>query len=238
MMISVMVATMFLTSCKGSSAAEVSSDFSCTQEELSPKPFNKIGVDGVADVYYTQNNGDKCDVKLDYSQVKDPDLVKELKEKVCVAYRDGGVEIGVKGKLKFRNGVSEGNRLRVYITSPDLVKVKMDGVGAFHADTINSDKLEVDNDGVGSVHIGRLLANEATVENDGVGSVHIAHAKVDRMKIENDGVGSVDAKVDCQLLKTSLDGVGSIKVSGVTRKILKVKDGVGSINTKGLKVLE
>lgn len=238
MMISVMVATMLLASCKCSPAAEVNSDFSCTQEELSPKPFNKIGVDGVADVYYTQNNGDKCDVKLDFSCIKDKDFANDLREKVRVAYRDGGVEIGFQGKLRSANQMTEGNRLRVYITSPDLVKVNMDGVGTFRADTINSDKLEVDNDGVGSVHIGKLLANEATVDNEGVGSVHIGDAKVDRMKIENDGVGSVHAKVDCQLLKTSLDGVGSIKVSGVTRKILKIKDGVGSINTKGLKVLE
>ncbi len=234
MIFSVMVATMLFTSCKGSSAAEVNSDFSCTQAEQSPKPFSKIEVSMVADVYYTQNDGDKCEVKLDYSEVKDPDLVKELKKKVCVAYRDGGVEIGAKGKLRMK----EGNRLKVHITSPDLVKVKIEGVGSFHADNINTDELEVDNEGVGSIHIGKLLANKTTVDNDGVGSVHISDAKVDRMKIENDGVGSVHAKVNCQFLHTSLDGVGSIKVSGVTRKLLKVKDGVGSINTKNLNVLE
>ena len=108
-------------------------------------------------MYYTQNSGDKHDVKLDFSAIRDDDTRELMKEKVKVVYRDGGVEIGVSGNVKSMRGMDEGKRLKVYITSPDLVKVDMEGVGSFHAGTINSDQLEMDNEGVGSCMSKRCL---------------------------------------------------------------------------------
>ena len=54
----------------------------------------------------------------------DAEFVQKLKEKLKVVYRDGEVKIGLNGKLKVPAACnSEKNRLKIYITSPDLVKI-------------------------------------------------------------------------------------------------------------------
>ena len=164
-------APMGLSSCSmGSSASEMKGSLNFTQDDLTEKPFKAIDVDVIASVYYTQNNGDECSVRLDYSAIKDAEFVQKLKEKLKVVYRDGEVKIGLDGKVKVPAACnSEKNRLKIYITSPDLVKIAQEGVGSFYAKTINSDRLKIDNEGVGSVKIGKILANKL----EKIGRAHV-----------------------------------------------------------------
>lgn len=259
-----MVAALMLTAFAGFAACSygngntMNGNLSYSEEDLKVKAFKAIDVDMVADVYYTQNDGDKHDVRLDFSAIKDQAVAERLKESVKVVYRNGGVEIGLSKRVSGIGDMSDGKRLKVYITSPDLVKVGLEGVGSFHADRVNSDRLDIDNEGVGSIFIKQLLANKVSVDNEGVGSVELGHVTGDvldidnegvgsvkvgfykggNLKIDNEGVGSVSAKVDCQNVRASLDGVGSVTLSGVTKNYHKEKDGVGSFRDKGLKILK
>lgn len=253
------LAPMGFCSCSmgSTTTSEMKGGLNFTQNDLTAKPFEAIDVNVVATVYYTQNDGDECNVRLDYSNIRDDEFAQKLKEKLKVVYRDGEVKIGLTGRLKVPAMCnSEKYRLKIYITSPDLVKITQEGVGSFYAKSINSDRLEIDNEGVGSVNINKILANKLEVTNEGVGSVTIDEAKGDVMKIDNEGVGSVtldffkggnlkinnegvgkvSAKVDCQILNVDLDGVGGVNLSGVTGTYTRHKDGVGSISDRGLKV--
>ena len=229
-------APMGLSSCSmGSSASEMKGNLNFTQDDLTEKPFKAIDVDVIASVYYTQNNGDECSVRFDYSAIKDAEFVQKLKEKIKVVYRDGEVKIGLNGKLKVPAACnSEKNRLKIYITSPDLVKITQEGVGSFYAKTINSDRLEIDNEGVGSVNIDKILANKLDVTNEGVGSVSIDDAKGDVMKIDNEGVGSVKVgRVVMGDLKVDNEGVGSVTLDFFKGDYLKINnDGVGKVSAK------
>lgn len=246
-----------LSACSFNATSDMKGDLKFTQNDLQPKHFDAINVSVMADVYYTQTNGDACNVRLDYSAIKNQDLVEELKKKVKVVYRDGGVEVGLTGRISGISDQGEGKRLKVYISSPDLVKIDQEGVGSFHADAINSDRLDIDNEGVGSVYIKQLLVNKVKVDNEGAGSVTINELQSDdvyvdnegvgkvnigsfkggKLTIDNEGVGKVSAQVDCQSIHASLDGVGGITLSGVTRHYQKEKDGVGSFHDKDLKIL-
>ena len=229
-------APMGLSSCSmGSSASEMKGSLNFTQDDLTEKPFKAIDVDVIASVYYTQNNGDECSVRLDYSAIKDAEFVQKLKEMLKVVYRDGEVKIGLNGKLKVPAVCnSEKNRLKIYITSPDLVKIAQKGVGSFYAKSINSDRLEIDNEGVGSVSINKILANRLDVTNEGVGSVSIDDAKGDVMKIDNEGVGSVKVgNVAMSDLKVDNEGVGSVTLDFFKGGNLKINnDGVGKVSAK------
>ena len=229
-------APMGLSSCSmGSSASEMKGSLNFTQDDLTEKPFKAIDVDVIASVYYTQNNGDECSVRLDYSAIKDAEFVQKLKEKLKVVYRDGEVKIGLNGKLKVPAACnSEKNRLKIYITSPDLVKITQEGVGSFYAKSVNSDRLEIDNEGVGSVSIKQILANRLDVTNEGVGSVSIDDAKGDVMKIDNEGVGSVKVgNVAMGDLKVDNEGVGSVTLDFFKGGNLKINnDGVGKVSAK------
>lgn len=251
-----MTALTGFAACSYSNSGSMNGDLTYTAGDLQPKAFKAIDVDVVADVYYTQNDGDKHDVRLDFSAIKDQELAQRLKEKVKVVYRDGGLEIGLTGRIKNADGLNGGKRLKVYITSPDLVKVSMEGVGAFYADKVNSDRLDIDNEGVGSIDIKQVLANKIKVnnegvgsvrldkvtgdnfdiDNEGVGSVKVGFFKGGNLKIDNEGVGKVSAEVDCVNIHASLDGVGGVTLRGVTQYYSKQKDGVGSFNDKELKV--
>ncbi len=245
------------SSCMANSSVSINSTVDFSQSDLVQKSFTKIEVETVADVYYTQNNGSKESVRFDFSQIKDEKLRQQYQEKVVAIYRDGKVIIGLKKNISGSQKLNKGSRLRVYITSPDLVKVTMEGVGYFHSDAINSDTFTIDNEGVGNIDIKNLLANQITVDNEGVGSVTVANMQGDfldidnegvgsvtvarfkggKLKIDNEGVGSVKAQVDCQSIQAVLEGVGSIHLSGVTRQLTKQKEGVGSFDISDLKVL-
>ena len=215
--------------------SEMKGNLEFTQDDLREKPFKAIDVDVVASVYYTQNDGDECSVRLDYSAIKDAEFAQKLKEKIKVVYRDGEVKIGLTGRLKVPACCnSEKNRLKIYITSPDLVKITQEGVGAFYAKSVNSDRLEIDNEGVGSVSINQILANKLDVTNEGVGSVSIDHAKGDVMKIDNEGVGSVKVgNVAMGDLKVVNEGVGSVTLDFFKGGNLKINnDGVGKVSAK------
>lgn len=219
------------------SSVSINSTVDFSQSDLVQKSFTKIEVETVADVYYTQNNGSKESVRFDFSQIKDAKLRQQYQEKTVAIYRDGKVIIGLKKNISGSKQLDQDSRLRVYITSPDLVKVTMEGVGYFHSDAINSDTFTIDNEGVGDIDIKSLLANKVTIDNEGVGSVTVANLKGDFLKIDNEGVGKVKAHVDCQSVQAILEGVGSIHLSGVTRQFSKQKEGVGSIHVSDLKVL-
>lgn len=247
-----------MSACSVNCTSDMKGDLKFSQNDLQPKNFDAIDVSVVSDVYYTQTNGSACSVRLDYSAIKDQNLVEELKKKVKVVYRDGGVEIGLSGRIGGVKDLGEGKRLKVYVSSPDLVKIDQEGVGSFHADAINSDRLEINNEGVGSVIVKQLLANKVKVDNEGVGSVIINQLQSDdvdvdnegvgkvtignfkggKLAIDNEGVGKVSAHVDCQRINASLDGVGGITLSGVTREYQKSKDGVGSFHDSDLKVVK
>ena len=114
-----------LTACSfDSTGSTVKGDLNYVQDDLRQKPFKAIDVEAVADVYYTQNDGDKCDVRLDYSAIKDAKFLQQMKEKLKVVYRNDEVVIGYNGRLTVPASCnSENKRLKIYITSPDLVKV-------------------------------------------------------------------------------------------------------------------
>lgn len=238
--IAVMLAvTMGMSSCKvnWNGNGDMTGNIEYSQDELKVRPFDKIAVSVPCDVYYTQNEGNTCNVKLDFSGIKDADMVKDLKEKIKVVYRkDGTVELGVKGRIRGIESGDKGKRLKVFITSPDLVEVDNEGVGKFYAKSINSDKFTVTNEGVGNVEIRNLLANNIHLDNEGVGSIMVTSAKGDNVSLDNEGVGSIHITVDCQSVKASNDGVGSIHLAGKTHTLNQDNDGVGKINTSNLQI--
>lgn len=250
-----MISATTLMSCSMGGSYNMNGNLQYSQQDLQPKAFKAIDVSVVADVYYTQNNGDKHDVKLDFSAIPDEKDRELLKENVKVIYRDGGVEIGLAHNLKNMKQQNGGKRLKIYITSPDLVKVDMEGVGSFNAGDVNSDRLSLDNEGVGSMHFKSILANKIeitnegvgsvtvdkvtgddfSIDNEGVGKVSIGFFKGGKLDIDNEGVGKVSAKVDCHSVKAALEGVGGITLSGKTQFYKKEKDGIGHFSDGDLK---
>lgn len=248
-----------MSSCSFVGSGDISGgDVRYSDNDLKAKDFKKIEVSVVADVFYTQNDSDLCKVKLDFSDIDNPKVAESLKDKVKVLYRNEGVEVVMDGRITGVGNMESGHRLKVYVTSPDIVKVTMVGVGSFHLGSVNSDELSINNEGVGSIYAKNLLVNKCNVDNEGVGSVKVDSIKADILKIDNEGVGGVKIgkfdggkvfidnegvgkvamDVNCDYIKAVLEGVGGIHLSGVTRQLDEKRDGVGSVKKKDLKILQ
>lgn len=227
-----------------------------TTEDLKQKPFAKIDNEAIVDVYYTQNNDDKYNVRVDYSEIKDSDICEFFKKSMRIAYIDGKLIIDQVGKTDSNFKLSGNHRPKVYVTSPDLIEIDNEGVGSIYTKSINSDVLEITNEGVGSVSISSLLVNRLNISNEGVGSIKVQKVEADDVEVDNEGVGSIDlnsltskrldidnegvgkvtAHVKCDILKANLEGIGSIKLSGTTRTFSKQSNGIGRIKISDLKI--
>lgn len=258
-LVCLLVLMLVLTSaCKNGGTVVYQGNINYTKEDLVKKPFTEIEVGMVADVYYTQTDQNKQEVRFDFSKIENPELRAKFQNQAKAVYRDGKLIIGLGGKVSGTNNLKKGERVQVYITSTDLTKVTMEGVGSFNAESINSDVFNVDNEGVGNIHIAHLLANKVEADNEGVGSIllgqvsadrfsvnnegvghiKVTHFKGGKLDVSNDGVGSVVVDVDCQSVEAELDGVGSIQLSGTTRRFDKEKDGVGSFKISKLNIVK
>ena len=162
------------------------------EADLTEKPFTKIEVETIADVYYVQNNGDQQSVRFDFTHIKDDKLRKQFEDKAVAIYREGKLKIGLKSKITGVSKLDSGSRMRVYITSPDLVKITLEGIGTFHSDAINSDVFDIDNEGVGKV--------EAQVDCESI------HAMIE-------GVGNIKLSGTTNSLTKEKDGVGRYQIS-------------------------
>ena len=74
------LAPMGFCSCSmgSTTTSEMKGGLDYTQNDLTAKPFKAIDVDVVASVYYTQNNGDECNVRLEYSAIKEDEFAQKL----------------------------------------------------------------------------------------------------------------------------------------------------------------
>ncbi|MCQ2976057.1 MAG: DUF2807 domain-containing protein [Bacteroidales bacterium] len=179
--------------------------------------FKSIDFDAVASVFYQK--GDKYSVRLEC-----PDnMVDHIKFKV------------EEQELKIKSDKKNSHKISVYITSPDLYSVEIDGVGSFNSTEplfLNHD-FEFEHNGVGSVTIENLECLNCKIEKDGVGSSYLS-IKAKNIDLDVDGVGATELNVDCDFIKIDKDGVGSLTVTGKTGFYQIEKNGVGSVNTSKL----
>lgn len=229
-----------------------------TQADLQPKSFDKLEMNIVADVYYKQVAGDSCSVRLDFSAIDDKQLAQTLQEKTKVLYRDGGVEVSLDGKMTVKQDLKEGKRVKVFVCSPDIKKITLEGVGLINADTIKTTELKIDNEGVGAIIVKHIQTSTLNVVNEGVGQVKISSVKADQTDLDNEGVGqiivsavegnaltvcnegvgqAIVANLKVQSLTAENEGIGKVVVAGETRTFKKNNEGFGKINGQNLKVL-
>lgn len=190
--------------------------------------FERIKIDATCDVHFTQ--GDSTKVKVVASDA-------EIMAKTSVESEYGRLTIRTDGWSNWKKSRS----VSIYITSPDLIEVDMDGVGSFQTrGTLDTDTLRLRMDGAGSIKIPSLICDRLKAEMDGTGSISLTDVTAQETFLDMDGVGSIKVKnfKNSGSVYCKMDGVGSIKLAGEVKTFQKKVEGVGSINTKYLKVMK
>lgn len=216
------------------------------------KGFEKIEISGSPNVYYAQ--ADSFPVK-----VRGP---KDGLENILTDVNDGTLSIRNRGKMGVVNIViHDEDEAEIYVTSPDLVSVRLNGSGDFTAERrIDTDQMEVVLRGSGDMRIKDLICDACHVELVGSGDIGI-----DRLETKESGVtlvgsgdiaiglwrvlstrlslkGSGDIKAsfneDCQAVDSELRGSGDITLRGVVSRFNMHKTGSGDIDTDQLRIVK
>ncbi len=214
--------------------------------------FEKIEISGSPNVYYTQ--ADSFSVKVKCSEKGQENILTEV--------NDGTLFIRNRGKMGVLNVViHDEDHAEIYVTSPDLVGVRLNGSGDFSSEKrVDSDVMEimlrgsgdigfkdlicdnchVDLIGSGNIDINRLEAKEMVASLIGSGDINLELWRVATTRLGLKGSGDINAsfKEGCQVVDCELQGSGDIELSGVVSHFSQQKSGSGDVDVDKLRILK
>ena len=196
------------------------------------RPFDKIVINAPCEVIYTQGDtlgvkvvGEKESVKKIVTTCKGSTLIIDFNEKtkllgLSVNYGDVGAT--------------------VYITTPDLIGVHLNGAGNFESQKIvDTDTLNVSLKGAGDIVMNGIICDELHGMLRGVGNMELKSLTAKKTDMTLTGVGNVEINFkNSGFVKCTLQGVGNIDLSGDVRKLNTSLKGTGEIDTDNLNIKE
>lgn len=247
----VLALTMGMTSCKSEWGANNSlSNGPKITESRSLKGFEEIEINGSPRVCYTQ--ADSFSIQVVGTREAVDNILTEVQGKT--------LSIRNRGKIKMVNfSLGNDDGLTVYVTSPDLTAIRLNGSGDFEAkgkvDTdrmdivlrgsgdidmkdVICDRCEVELIGSGDISLGHLDALEASATLVGSGDVDLKLLRVQKTQLSLKGSGDIDAdfKEGCGAVDCELRGSGDITLKGAVQKFTHHKSGSGDIDYDGMTV--
>lgn len=214
------------------------------------KGFERIDIYGSPTVYYTQ--ADTFSIRV----VGPEDML----DKIVTSVKDGTLSIRNKGKIGVVNiSLHDAERLAVYVTSPDLVGVQLNGSGDFVSDQrVDTDNLAIVLRGSGDVHFRDIICDRCLTDLIGSGDVDIDQLEAQSSSATLVGSGDIDIRQQrvrdtdislkgsgdikvffgdgCQQVSCRLVGSGDITLKGKIEHLNKQKSGSGDIDTDKLTI--
>ncbi|MBM6992187.1 MAG: DUF2807 domain-containing protein [Prevotella sp.] len=192
------------------------------------KPFDRIDISSACDVKFTQ--GDTFGVKI----VGEKDAV----EKIKTQFSGNTLTITTDDHLSFDIFANPSSPV-IYVTSPDLVDVKLKGVGDFDVEgNLDTDTLNVFIKGVGDVNLNNVICDEFFGTLVGTGDVNVQSLTAQRAVIKLKGTGDIDVNfLNSGDAECTLKGTGDITLSGTLRSLKKDLHGTGDIDLDDLKIM-
>lgn len=232
-----------------SSASLYASQGSNKVEEVRPlKGFERIRLQGSPDIKYTQGKTWSVRVKAPQGIIKNVQTRVENKTLV----------VSIKSGFSFRGLKDDG--VTVYVTTPDLIGVEVQGSGDFeskaHVDTDNldlsvrgsgdmefydviCDRVNISLVGSGDVEIKNITTQYSNVSLVGSGDVKVRQQKAKETKLELKGSGDIKVdSQDCGIVNCRLIGSGDITLTGTIRQLNQTSRGSGDIKTAELRILK
>lgn len=192
-------------------------------EERDVEPFENIVFKGQGTLHLIQDNEYNVEVRTDENTMN----------KVIVDNTDDGLEIEYRRSSLWPFGPIFNNKeLDIYITTPVLSNIKVEGAGKIQSDYFNTDEIILDLDGASKVNIDDLYANLVKINAAGASEINLSGA-VQRQEIVFEGASSYSAyDLTSETATITLDGAGDAKVY-VTDTLDVEINGAGKLVYKG-----
>ena len=243
--------TLALCSCSTSGLkVTYATDTDAVSQSRGLKGFDRVEVNGSPTVYYQQT--DSFSVR-----VKGP---KDVVDNIITEVEGNTLTIRNKGKIGVFNVTMGGdNNLAVYVTSPDLIGVSLNGSGDFisknHVDTdvmdirlkgsgdieftdVLCDRCDIELIGSGDLDVKHLDTRETSATLVGSGDIEIRQMNAANTQISLRGSGDIDVEFvsGCGSVNAELQGSGDIKLKGQVKHFDMHKRGSGDIDASALRV--
>lgn len=220
------------------------------EEQRPTKSFERIRLQGSPDIKYAQ--GKTCSVRVKAPQ----NIIKNIETRV----EGNCLIVSMKNNRFFSFSSIKGGEVTVYVTSPDLIGVEVQGSGDFECKSLlDTDNMEVSLRGSGDVNFADIIcdriktslvgsgdieiknvtAQQSSVELVGSGDVKIKQNKVKQTQLELKGSGDIKISCNnCDVVNCRLVGSGDITLSGTVKKLNRSTRGSGDIETGGLRIVK
>jgi hypothetical protein len=214
------------------------------------KGFEEIEISGSPRVCYTQ--ADSFSVRVKGTKTGIENILTDVDGKTLT--------IRNRGKISLVNiSFSDDDALTVYVTSPDLTAIRLNGSGDFESDSrIDTDRLDIVLRGSGDIDVKDVICDRCEVELIGSGDINVTNMEaietsaslvgsgdlnLGLMRVKDTwlslkGSGDIEAdfREDCGRLECELRGSGDITVKGSVRQFDSHKNGSGDIHIDRLNV--
>ncbi len=246
-----LAASMLMTACgNGVLSLKNLDDDTKVTEYRGLKNYEKIEINGSPQVFYTQ--ADSFSLRVVGTEAAVDNFITEVSGQT--------LKLRNRGKMGVVNiSFSDDDDVEVYVTSPDLTSVCLNGSGDFSSSQkIDTDHLElilhgsgdmevkdvicdgchVELVGSGDVGIDRLEAKDVSAVLIGSGDVGMTLYQVNSTKLALKGSGDMDVRFaeGCGALDCDLRGSGDITLDGSLDKLDLHRNGSGTIDTGSLNV--
>ena len=247
----VLAMSMGLTSCKTEwKRINVMDDGPKLTESRPLKGFEEIEISGSPRVCYTQ--ADSFSVRVKGTKTGIENILTDVDGKTLT--------IRNRGKISLVNiSFSDDDALTVYVTSPDLTAIRLNGSGDFESDSrIDTDRLDIVLRGSGDIDVKDVICDRCEVELIGSGDINVTNMEaietsaslvgsgdlnLGLMRVKDTwlslkGSGDIEAdfREDCGSLECELRGSGDITVKGSVRQFDSHKNGSCDIHIDRLNV--
>jgi hypothetical protein len=191
-------------------------------EERGSGNFNKIQLNGSADVYLTQGNENSITVKADEN------LLEQLETEIS----------GDKLIIDVKGSISRYNALEVHVTVNDLQKIAVNGSGDFESkNTLKVKDFEISINGSGDIDLDLDVVN-LTAGINGSGDVNITGVK-GNLSIKIAGSGDFEGRgLELENCNISVYGSGDVQLNGNTTSVEIEQSASGDINLFNLTTAE
>ncbi len=227
-----------------------------TVETRQHRGFERIEISGSPSIVYTQ--ADTFGVRLEGPEKMVDNIVTEVKDHTLYVRNKGRVNL----KIGFINlAWGDKDDVTVYVSSPDLVGVRVNGSGDFISrQRVDTDVMSVVLRGSGDISFEDIICDTCTTELVGSGDINISHLDArtstamlvgsgdvnlsqmnvleTNLSLKGSGDISVNFEKNCQTAYCQLSGSGDIELMGSLVRYDAHKSGSGDIETSQLTVTQ
>lgn len=218
-----------LTSCTSCKVSRWHVETSQASETRTLSGFERIELQGSLDVKYQQADSFSVEVSAP----------EQYLDKVETIVEGNRLVLRMKGDGKFINfGVSDGDGVKVYVTSPDLIGVTLRGSGDFECvHLVDTDNLDITLNGSGDIKFADVICDRINVSLVGSGDVDMREVKTLWAGVSVVGSGDVKMRFENSgKVEANITGSGDITLKGTVSNYQYNVRGSGDMHTEELKI--